>query len=166
MFSLTFRHFCTSLTLCNSSLRAMLCFYIYIYTQIYTHAYTSCIRDAESENEGGVQVIPSYYKGGGSQPQLWQSRATQHFWGHSEVHQEPRWVQVLAVRRLPTGSVLTSSTRLLWIWKAGVTQRPQEHCSPRQLKEPSFDVHLGHRSCKNNKWPRYKLRSDVIPREM
>lgn len=41
---------------------------------------------------------------------------------------------------------LISSTLFLCIWKAGVTQRPQEHCSPYQLKEPSLELHLGHRS--------------------
>lgn len=40
-----------------------------------------------------------------------------------------------------------SSTRLQWSWNAGVTQRPHEHWTPHQLKEPSFDLHFGHKSC-------------------
>ena len=41
---------------------------------------------------------------------------------------------------------LISSTLFLCIWKAGLTQRPQEHCSPYQLKEPSLELHFGHKS--------------------
>lgn len=44
------------------------------------------------------------------------------------------------------GSIFVSSTRFLWIWRAGVTHLPQEHCSPHQLKEPSLALHLGQRS--------------------
>lgn len=60
-------------------------------------------------------------------------------------------VPLLPVCRSLMGSPFTSSTRLLWIWKAGVTQWPHEHCSPCQWKEPNFDEHFGHRSCKRTK---------------
>lgn len=55
-------------------------------------------------------------------------------------------VHVFLVCDPKPGSIFVSSTLFLWIWRAGVTHLPQEHCSPHQLKEPSLALHLGQRS--------------------
>lgn len=70
-------------------------------------------------------------------------------WGDSgrssHLQRVVRWLGV--GHHLFMFSLWISSTLLWWSWKEGVTQRPHEHWSPNQRKEPSLKPHLGHSSC-------------------
>lgn len=70
-----------------------------------------------------------------------------HVWLELHTVQCVRLLRCVSACHLCMLSCLISSTLLRCSWKAGVTQRPQEHWSPHQLNEPNLEPHLGHRSC-------------------